>query len=166
MGKQRVVRSLAAVAASAAALMALAACGPSGDMPVPTYTPSTTSTSSPSPTPSATPEAAPAPVPGGTAAQNRKFFDFVNTQYFATAGFGEGRPIIDNLVAAGFTKADMELTPDETAVGFKADSIIFSVRLPDKCLVGQITASGYHSDVAPILGTGKCLIGVTRAIDW
>ena len=164
MSKQRMIRSIAGVASAAAALLVLAACGPSNVMPVPTYTPSSTATSTPSPT--ATPEAAPAPVPGGTAAQNRKFFDFVNSQYFATAGFGEGRPIIDNLVAAGFVKTDMELTPDETAVGFKADSIIFSVRFPDKCLIGQITASGYHSDVAPTLGTGKCLVGQTRPIDW
>ena len=58
------------------------------------------------------------------------------------------------------------LTPDTTAVGLEADNIQFSVRMNNTCLVGQSGNVGYHSLAAPILSTGTCLVGNTRAIDW
>lgn len=62
----------------------------------------------------------------------------------------------------------MEVTFDRTAVDLEADSIQFSVRLHGECLIGQVgpDGDGYHSIVAPLLGSGTCLIGATRQIDW
>jgi len=60
----------------------------------------------------------------------------------------------------------MQVTPDVTTVGVKADSIQFSVLWKGQCLIGQYGFAEYHSLVAPVLGTGKCLIGQTRTIDW
>jgi hypothetical protein len=37
-----------------------------------------------------------------------------------------------------------------------------------ECLVGQYgpASGGYHGAVRPALGTGGCLVGETRPIDW
>ena len=62
----------------------------------------------------------------------------------------------------------MQLTVDTTTIGLAANSIQFSVKLGDTCLVGQsgADAGGYNSMATPVLGNGGCLIGQTRAIDW
>jgi hypothetical protein len=110
----------------------------------------------------------PALVPGGTAAQNLPFFDQVNRATLAANPNAKGRDFIDALVAAGFTKADMQVTVDTTTIGLKANSIQFSVRMGETCLIGQngADAGGYNSAVTPVLATGTCLIGDTRPIDW
>ena len=120
--------------------------------------------SSSTPSPTADPD--PVFLPTGTAAENRKYFDFVNAKLFANASQPDGRSIIDNLVAAGFSKPGMAVTPDTTSIGDRADSILFSVLVKGQCLIGQIMGSGYYSQIAPVLGTGGCLIGQTRPIDW
>ena len=131
--------------------------------------------SSASPSPSASPTAtAPATaspsalVPDGTAAQNLPYFDQVNRATLAANPNAKGRDFIDALVAAGFPKADMQVTVDTTTIGLKANSIQFSVRMGDTCLIGQngADAGGYNSQVVPVLATGSCLIGDTRPIDW
>ncbi|MBW8872796.1 MAG: hypothetical protein JF618_11790, partial [Leifsonia sp.] len=106
--------------------------------------------------------------PGGTAQENLPFFDKVNQATLAANPNAQGRDFIDALVAAGFTKADMQVTVDTTTIGLKANSIQFSVRMGDTCLIGQngADAGGYSSLVAPALSTGACLIGDTRPIDW
>ncbi|WP_350224764.1 hypothetical protein [Leifsonia sp. fls2-241-R2A-40a] len=131
--------------------------------PVPTST-----TAAPSATPTPTAPAAIALVPGGTAEQNLPYFDQVNRATLAANPNAQGRDFIDALVAAGFTRADMQLTVDTTTIGLKANSIQFSVRMGDTCLIGQsgADAGGYNSIVTPVLSTGTCLIGQTRAIDW
>jgi hypothetical protein len=103
-----------------------------------------------------------------SADQAMAFFDSVNTTTLATDAEANGRAFIDGLAAAGFDKAAMELTADETTIGHAADSIQFSVRWGESCLIGQngSTVGGYHSTLAPVLGTGRCLIGSTRPIDW
>ena len=121
-------------------------------------------TSSSTPSPTADPD--PVFLPTGTATENRTYFDFVNAKLFASASQPDGRSIIDNLVAAGFNKPGMAVTPDTTSIGDRADSIIFSVLVKGQCLIGQIMGSGYYSQIAPVLGTGGCLIGQTRPIDW
>ncbi|MFF2051589.1 DUF6993 domain-containing protein [Leifsonia sp. NPDC058194] len=149
--------------ALAAAVVALALAG---------CTPGTTPTATPSatPTPTATATGAPAPelVPGGTAQQNLPFFNKVNTATLAANPDAKGRDFIDALVAAGFTKADMQVTVDTTTIGLKANSIQFSVKMGDTCLIGQngADAGGYNSMTTPVLSTGACLIGQTRPIDW
>ncbi|WP_141692924.1 DUF6993 domain-containing protein [Leifsonia xyli] len=115
------------------------------------------------------PSAAPTLVPGGTAEQNLPFFDHINRATLAANPEAKGRDFIDALVAAGFAKADMQVTVDTTTIGLKANSIQFSVKLGDSCLIGQngADAGGYNSTVAaPIPPTGACLVGQTRAIDW
>ena len=96
----------------------------------------------------------------------RAFFDRVNSSYLDGGGATDGRSLVDNLVAAGFDKADMQVTSDTTSIGREADSIQFSVLRGEECLVGQAGSTGYSSQVAPVLGTGDCLIGTTRTIDW
>ena len=154
------------VLAASAALMltfVLAACSTPDDsadptpMPVPTSTPSSSDSAAP-----------PAAVldPAGSAADNQGFFDSTMQSLLAATPDPDGRTIIDTLVAAGFDKAAMELTPDKTAIGLDADNVQFTVRFADGCIVGQQGNIGYHSAVLPVLSTGKCLIGTTRAINW
>jgi ABC-type transport system substrate-binding protein len=136
-----------------------------------------TPTSSSKPTAAATSSAGPTPVPtetkaptlsvNGSAADNKAFFDLVNTRLFTANGSANGRTIIDNLVAAGFIKKNMQVTPDLDAIGHAADSVLFSVKIGNSCLLGQHGGAGYSSSVAPALTSGgACLIGKTRTIDW
>ena len=129
--------------------------------------PSTPEPSAPIPA-SATPTPAPTFDPSASADEAMAFFDSVNTATIAADAGADGRAFIDALIAAGFDKASMELTADKTTIGNAADSIQFSVRWVDSCLIGQngVAVGGYHSTLAPVLGTGKCLIGSTRPIDW
>ena len=65
-------------------------------------------------------------------------------------------------------KGAMQVTPDESTIGNAAESIEFSVRLGDACLVGQVGPSigNAVTTVLPGLSSGGCLIGQTRPIDW
>ena len=154
----RSARLAVLLVSSSVMVASLVACVPSRPMPVPTYTPSSSAT--------AAPDQDPVLRPGEGAAENKAFFDQVADQFLFDHGMGDGRAAIDNLVAAGFRKEDMQVTPDTTALGIAVDSLIFSVRIKDECLIGQYSAMGYTSIIAPILGTGTCLVGVTRPIDW
>ncbi|UFS60892.1 DUF6993 domain-containing protein [Subtercola endophyticus] len=113
---------------------------------------------------------APAFVPGGTAAENLAYFDYVNNQTIAQASAqnqtADGVAFTTALRSGGFAVTDMQVTPDVTTVGVKADSIQFSVAMKGQCLIGQYGFGAYHSLIAPVLGTGKCLVGETRTIDW
>lgn len=147
---QRVVLPVVVAAAMAAAL---AGCVPSA---APTATPK----------PSSSGAAKPTLDLNGTALQNKAYFDYVNKKFIDQGGDLSGRPIIDNLVKAGFPKVDMELTPDRTTVNLAADNVSFSVRLGKTCLIGQYGNTGYASTVQKLLSTSKCLVGTTRKIDW
>ncbi|MBG6107171.1 hypothetical protein [Frigoribacterium sp. CG_9.8] len=132
--------------------------------------PSPTPTSSTSAGPRSTATATPVPVagflPGGTAQANKPWFDAVNTKLFAAGASANGRAIIDSLVTAGFDKAAMQVTPDKTSIKGEVDSILFSVKIGDSCLLGQHGGGGYSSAVEAALKSGLCLIGKTRSIDW
>jgi hypothetical protein len=145
------------------AAAALAGCSQTPPSAKPTATPAasaaTTATTAPTPTPTPTFDA------NGTAADNKLFFDSVNTALFAANGSANGRTIIDNLVNAGFDKAAMQVTPDTTSTGGRVDAILFSVRIGKSCLLGQ-HGSAYSSAVEPALSNGTCLVGKTRPIDW
>jgi len=165
-----------ATAALAAVLMVpmLSGCvqaGP-GD-PVATASPSPSSstsvapsdTSAPSPTPTAT---APMLNPEGTAADNLPYFASIVAAVWAGPENVSGRAYIDALVAAGFDKAAMEVTNDRSTVGNPAESIQFSVLWAGECLVGQVgpaTGSPVTVVLRPV-GSGRCLVGNTRPIDW
>jgi hypothetical protein len=95
------------------------------------------------------------------------FFDATVKTLLKTDPQPHGRDVIDALVKAGFDKKAMEVTADQTTLGRDVDSIEFSVLWKKRdCLVGQVGVSGYGSESSPVLGTGKCLVGQTRAIDW
>ncbi|WP_348787558.1 hypothetical protein [Leifsonia sp. NPDC080035] len=162
LGARGAVRAVATVIVVASGI-ALAGCS-SPAAPRPTATATATATS----TPTASAAPAPALVIGGTAQQNKPFFDRVNRATLAANPNAHGRDFIDALVAAGFVKKDMQVTPDTTTIGLKANSIQFSVKLGSTCLIGQngADAGGYSSMVTPVLATGTCLIGDTRPIDW
>lgn len=160
MVRSRAVRLVVVVASATVLAVSLAGC--IGGAPTPTPTP----TETPSPTPTATEDAGPIIRPGESAAANQQFFDKVNTDFYAAHGMSDGRSIIDNLIAAGFRKQDMQVTADRTAIDLAVDSIVFSVRVKGECLIGQFSASGYRGEIGPLLGTGSCLVGTTRPIDW
>jgi hypothetical protein len=128
-------------------------------MPVPTTEPS------PTRTPGAI-TTEPELRPGQSAAANQQYFDLVSDAFHRANGMGTSRGIVDHLVGAGFEKADIEVTPDSTAINIAVDSIIVSVRIKGECLVGQFSPAQFSSVVAPVLGTGRCLVGETLLIDW
>jgi len=117
---------------------------------------------------SATPEAAPTLLPDGTAGQNLPYFTAVAKQTYDSGVGTNGRAFIDALVAAGFDKATMQVTPDQTGIGDPVETLQFSVRWKDGCLIGQVgSAIGeLVTSVAPVVDGDACLIGFTRDIDW
>ena len=152
-----VTRGVLVLSAAAAVAFALAGC-------IPSPTPTTTATVQPSP--SATPTEAPTIDLAGTALQNLAYFDQVNQALIAKGGTLDGRAFIDGLVAAGYPKSAMEVTPDRTAVNLQADNVEFSIRLNGTCLIGEYGNIGYASTTGKPFSTGTCLAGTTRKIDW
>jgi hypothetical protein len=137
-----------------------------------TASPSPTATLEPRPTPTATaapPQAVVSTLrPELSAGENLAFFDSVNLGIVAANPEAGGRDFIDALISAGFDTSQMEVTADRTTVDLQADSVQFAVLFQGECLVGQYgpASGGYHSAVRPALGTGGCLVGQTRPIDW
>ncbi len=127
-----------------------------------------TASGTPVATPTATAPAPPALVPEGTAADNLPLFAAVTAGVWATDARLSGRAYIDALVAAGFDKAAMQVTNDQSTVGNPAETIQFAVRWGDQCLIGQVgPATGDPvTVVVPGLAEGACLVGNTRPIDW
>jgi hypothetical protein len=161
----RLSRVMLTAALAGGLAVALAACTDGSPSPAPTASSGVQTNAA-----TTSPTAAPVLVPGGSAEANLPFFDSVNAglvaQTKAANTTPDGKAFISALRDAGFTVTDMQVTPDITTVGVKADTIQFSVALGGQCLVGQFGFGEYHSLVAPLLGTGKCLIGETRTIDW
>ncbi len=102
------------------------------------------------------------------ASENLGYFDAVNLAVIDANESAGGRDFIDALVSAGFDRSQMEVTADRTTVDLRADSVQFAVLFQGRCLIGQYgpASGGYHSAVRPALGTGGCLVGQTRPIDW
>jgi hypothetical protein len=126
-------------------------------MPTPTVTSSPSSTPTPTPTPTPL-----GPVLDGTADDNHEFFDQVNQALIASGASLNGAAFVDNLVANGYPREQMEVTPDRTAINEPADNIVFSIRFGETCLLGQWGNIGYTSMVAAVTSTGRCLIGTAR----
>lgn len=161
--RSRQVRGASALAGGLAVAIAIALAGCTAQT---APAPEAQTAASASPSPSPTPEKEPVLIPEGTAQDNLAYFDLVNSRFLDENPTPGGRPIIDSLVAAGFDKTAMQVTPDSTAIGRDVDSIQFSVLWGDECLIGQSSGSGYISTVGPAVSGGTCLIGTTRAIDW
>ncbi|MDF2574478.1 MAG: hypothetical protein K0S05_1390 [Agromyces sp.] len=158
-----------AVLALAGAAITIAATGCTATSPAPTSRP-TPAGSAPAITGEPTPQPSEAPTlrPMLSAAENRAYFDAVNLAVVSADPSAGGRDFIDALVAAGFDKSQMEVTADRTTVDLQADSVQFAVLFQGECLIGQYGSGsgGYQSAVQPPLGTGGCLVGDTRPIDW
>jgi hypothetical protein len=73
--------------------------------------------------------------------------------------------IADTLTAAGFPRESLEVTADTTRVGDPADSILFSVQIEGQCLLGQVAQGSFGSELASVLGSGRCLVGRTVSLD-
>lgn len=98
-------------------------------------------------------------VKGGTAAQNKPFFDRVNHETMKTHPEVTRAIIVEALSKGGFDEASMEASPDQTPTGLEVDYHLVSVKIGGECLIGQIGVNGYTSMVAGTLETGKCLFG-------
>lgn len=155
-----------AAVVAAAAVLVLAGCTPTP--PAAPSGPATTPTASSPAVAAPAPDAAPSLRPEGSAADNLPLFAQIVSTVWNGPEQVSGRAYVDALVAAGFDKAAMQLTPDDTTIGNPAESIEFSVRWGEECLVGQVGPSigAPVATVLPGLSTGGCLIGQTRAIDW
>jgi hypothetical protein len=106
--------------------------------------------------------------PDGSATDNLPYFASVVARVWATESRGSARAYVDALSAAGFARADMQMTADTTTVGNPAESIQFSVRWgAAECLVGQVGPSTGDpvTAVLPQLAGGRCLIGKTLPVD-
>ncbi|WP_022877395.1 hypothetical protein [Microbacterium sp. B19] len=152
------------------AVFTLVGCTPTGPS-APNATEPSQEATEPTPAASmsaATSAAAPTLSPAGSAADNLPLFTQVVRTVWGSPDQVAGRAYIDALVGAGFDKAAMQVTPDQTTIGNPAESIEFSVRWGADCLVGQVGPSIGEpvTTVLPGLSTGGCLIGETRAIDW
>lgn len=151
----RVTRLLAVAGSALAIAAALTACAPG-----PT-TPNETGAAT------STPTVAPTFVPGGGAADNRDYFDATLQGVLAQNEKASAVELVDALVAAGFDKASIEFTRDETAIGLEADFIIVATRMPDgQCLIGMRAARGYSSEESAPASTGNCLMGDPARVDW
>ena len=160
-------KGIALVCAGAGIALALAGCS----NPEPAVSPrpsANTATAAATPSPTATADALPTLVPAGTAEDNLPIFTTVTAAVWGTPEQVSGRAYIDALVAAGFDRSAMQVTYDQSTVGNPAESIQFSVRWGEECLVGQVgPATGAPVTVlVPVLGEGTCLVGDTRPIDW
>lgn len=116
------------------------------------------------------PEAPPVFFPEGSAADNLPYFTEVLRAFAAGEQPVQGVPVVDAVASAGFDKAAMQVSFDESKTGLAADSIFVSVRIGADCLIGQVVAEdrGFAAEAKPALGPAQdiCLIGSTRAIDW
>ncbi|GAA5029866.1 DUF6993 domain-containing protein [Microbacterium fluvii] len=166
---RRPIVAVPLLASSVAALLVfgLAACSatPQPTASTAAATPSATASDTPTPTPTPT---GPVFVADGTANDNLPLFTAVVAKVWKGDDKVKGRAYINALVKAGFDKSAMQVTEDESTVGNPAESIQFSVRWGDECLVGQVgPATGDPVTVVlPGLAGGACLLGQTRPIDW
>ncbi|WP_150308583.1 DUF6993 domain-containing protein [Planctomonas psychrotolerans] len=155
------------VTAMAGALMPVAllvGCSASPSSEAPRESGSAGESESGAPTTTGAPESPPVLVDGGSAVENKPYFDAVSGSLFArTPDAGRGA-IIDALTEAGFAPEDLEATDDSTPIGNAVDSLQFAVRIGESCLLGDRGAGGFVSAVAPVLGTGRCLVGATPDI--
>jgi hypothetical protein len=152
-------RVIAIATGAVVAGVLLAGCAPQGGPPVPTATP--VETAEPAPTPTPDPEL----VEGGTAGQNRPYFEFTLRTLLDETPQPSTQALVAALVAAGFDRAAMQATADTTPTGARADSVLVSVRIEDQCLIGQTANGGLVTELADVLGSGACLVGRTASLD-
>jgi ABC-type transport system substrate-binding protein len=163
------MRSSASRASVAVIALVAIAASLTGCSSAPVAAPSSSPTSTPTlaPTPTTVPEPPPDAVfdPQADAETNRPVIDQVLVPLVATGAIPSGEQIVTALIEAGADVSILEVTADRTAIGLEVDSILFSVRLGDECILGQFDGDGYTSTTAPVLASGGCLIGTTVSLD-
>ncbi len=106
-------------------------------------------------------------VVDGTAIDNKDLFDWALGKASLLPGKDPGKTMLNALVEVGFAKGSMQLTPSKSGTGAPADQVVISVQIGSSCLIGQrMLDMSYSSTVESALGSGGCLIGETREIDW
>jgi len=154
-------RTLLAAAAAFVAGVSLAGCAAFGG------TSPTPAASTPDPTPTiapgvdSIPTAAPTFHPGGTAEQNKQYWDATIARYVSLVGMGTNDTLRSHLQNAGFDLSTVEMTPDTTIAGYGYSSIEVSARFGDECLLADVRNGSSATSIAPVLGTGRCLVGTT-----
>jgi hypothetical protein len=154
-------RRATAVVLAVALTAALAACQSPPDWTATPVTPSSTPTAPATEVPalSTWDEAA------GVEA-NRVLVDTTLQAVMEADGEPGGRELVDALEGVGVPRESLEVTADATAIGRAVDTVQVAARVGESCVVGQVQAGQYRSAVTDLLGTGRCLVGITRAIDW
>lgn len=147
------IRAVPLLGVLAVLTLSIAGCA---SQPAPVPVPS--ASSGPVITPSELPEAPPEFLPDGSAEENREYFDYVVSRHVADGGAMSRDGIVAALTAAGWGADAIEATPDATPLGNAADALTFAVRAGDDCLIGQWHGE-YSSIVAPLLASGRCLVG-------
>lgn len=122
-------------------------------------------TAAPEPRPTASEQTGPALDPEGGAEANLEHFTATLEPLVAGGARPAGAAVVEALTAAGFDRAAMQVTPDETAIGLPVDALLFSVRLGESCLLGQVDDAGLTTTTAPALASGACLVGATASLD-
>lgn len=153
---------LAAAAAAALVGAALAGCTTGPGTPSPTPTPSAPETIAPGN--EVLPTAAPQLRPGGSADQNKMYWDAAILDYWDRFRLGSTQTMVDQLRNWGFDPAATEITYDSTAIGLGVESIEVAVRFGEECLLADVRGDRYNTVILPVLGTGKCLVGETHPV--
>lgn len=164
MNGRNTQRTNAALAGAALLAVTLTSCalieGPTPN------TPERSTAVTPAPTPEQTFEL----VLDGSAEDNLPYFQQTLAQFATSDAPIEGRPVVDALAAAGFDKANMQVTFDHSRTNLVADNLFVSVRFEASCLVGQFVTDTRElfTAVEGALGHEQniCIIGTTRPIDW
>jgi|LSQX01.2.fsa_nt_gb hypothetical protein len=109
-------------------------------------------------------------VVDGSAEDNLPFFRETLAQFAGGAEPVQGEWLVNTLANAGFDKAAMQVSFDQSQTGLVADSLFVSVRIDASCLIGQVVTSdrSVTIELMPTVGPNEdlCLIGHTRPIDW
>jgi hypothetical protein len=116
------------------------------------------------------PDVAPQFFADGTAEENLPYFDETLRTFSIGSAPVAGQPISLALFDAGFDRATVQVSFDESKTQLVADHIFVSARFGDDCLIGQVVSADrtFVTSVQPAIGPEQdiCLIGETRPIDW
>ncbi|KQV24665.1 hypothetical protein [Yonghaparkia sp. Root332] len=157
-------RASAVIAAAAAIAALLAGCAPSPrPSGAPTSPPASTPPAPTEPAPTASPE--PTFDPAGDAEANRPLVERSLAPLVSAGGIPAGRSVVDALTAAGIPLEALQITADRTSIGLPVDSLLFSVRSGESCVLGQFDGDGFMTTTAPVLASGACLVGATASLD-
>ncbi|MCL2516510.1 MAG: hypothetical protein FWD85_08010 [Microbacteriaceae bacterium] len=97
----------------------------------------------------------------GSAADNQPLFDATIRATVKKNAQADGPAVEAALAAVGFERSTMQYSASRTSADLQPGSILVAAQLGKECLIGQwgTQVDGYHSLVAPVLGSGGCLVG-------